>query len=94
MHDLQKLNRELRQAEYEDASALFSQIKAAGYPDAKAVAMIYRAGIIFGKMDGSYWRSEYHKLKHSRPVEQASQPEANAGVVVDNVQEEGSITNE
>lgn len=42
--DFTKLNRELRQSEYEEATALYGQLIAAGYSETKAIAMVYRAG--------------------------------------------------
>lgn len=71
--DFTKLNRELRQSEYEEATALYGQLIAAGYSETKAIAMVYRAGGLTAYAEAKRWRTEYHRLKHS---EQNSPPEA------------------
>ena len=80
MHDINLLNRDLRQSEHETAQILYTRLTAEGVHTQKAVSLIYRAGIIDGavlekKRLGTEWdklkktRAEVYKLKYSNQNE-------------------------
>lgn len=50
--DLHTLDRELLNAEFEVARAIYEQARAQGYGPVKAAAMVYRHGVLDGKAEG------------------------------------------
>jgi len=67
-HNILKLQKQLKQLEHETAQQLFNQLLRAGVDYARAISLIYRAGVVEGIGEGIK-KQKYAQLEHERRLE-------------------------